>query len=71
MDADSRTPTTRKQMNGIIISGKVFEAVKEGDCQVCDFDRHCKQCMEYGELCHLWDSAFRYSEELTLKLNKR
>ena len=64
-------------MNGIIIDGKIYEAVR------CDSAIQCKTCCfnrEFGCDCHpceimpcrLFDYIynFRYSQSLTDKLNK-
>lgn len=53
-------------LNGIIIDGKVYEAVK-GKCSECAFHG----CLELAAICALRDDlecAFRFSQTLTDKI---
>lgn len=60
-------------MNGVIINGAVYEAHQEdepGLCRGCDLridgvDCHCT------DLCIDWECIFRFSQELTDKLNEK
>lgn len=58
-----------EKIDGIIIEGKVYEAVK-GECgKRCSFyndEFYCQVCREF---CKLEDCIFRYSPELTERLN--
>lgn len=57
-------------MNGIIIDGKVYEAVEKLDCDSCDFNEDIQACVIYCDICDAWGCAFRYSQTLTDKLNR-
>ena len=56
-------------MNGIIIDGKVYEAIENGTCPECDFDNDESKCRPLCDTCEEWNCAFRYSQSLTDKLN--
>lgn len=56
-------------LNGIIIDGKVYEAVQTFDCGLCAFDNDVKTCRFFCDICNRWNCAFRYSRELTDKIN--
>lgn len=65
-------------LNGLIINGKVY-TLSEGGCLKCDFFRNSLlgSC-HVKEICTTMpypnaekDNCFRYSQELTDKLNKR
>ena len=61
-------------MNGIIIDGKVYEAVKWHDtnpCDSCAFDKEAKTCKYACSFCEWWQCIFRYSPTLTDKLNEK
>lgn len=57
--------------NGIIIDSKVYEPVKDGDCGDCDLNNDLFRCSCAKEMCYSWDCAFRFSQELTDKLNSK
>ncbi len=57
------------KLNAIILSGKVYEAI-DGDCSSCDFDKDVLICRRFNTNCHELMCAFRFSQELTDKLNK-
>lgn len=59
-----------EKINGIVIDGKFYEAVAEKDCKDCAFDDDVLTCRMVCDLCCEWDCAFRYSPELTDKINK-
>lgn len=63
------------ELNGIIISGKVFEAVETektyDKCYECDCDNNARVCLRCNHICGLWKCYFRFSRELTDKLNKK
>lgn len=59
-----------EKINGIVIDGKFYEAVAEKDCKDCAFDDDVLMCRRVCDLCYEWDCAFRYSPELTDKINK-
>lgn len=61
-----------EKINGIIIEGKVYEAVKDGICKDCAFDsgplsHYCPHLV--AGLCEEHYCIFRYSPELTERLN--
>lgn len=66
-----------EEINGIIIEGKVYEAVPKGSyhCSDCDLREQC-DC-ELDEAClnlgfHLdTNIVFRYSQPLTDKINEK
>lgn len=56
-------------MNGIVIDDKFYEAVENTSCKNCDL--LAKPGCNYGYMaCVYWDCNFRFSQELTDKLNK-
>lgn len=63
-------------LNGIIISGKVYESVLTGNeitCSKCELKSKCDN-IESWDVCGVVfgnDSHFRYSQELTDKLNEK
>ena len=62
-----------EKVNGIIISGKVYKAVK-GECKDCDLQERCKDSNLFYDLCNYFEDygnvcIFRYSPSLTEKLN--
>ena len=64
-----------EKINGIIISGKVYKAVK-GDCKDCDLYEQCKEDALFNNLCNYFEGyeickakIFRYSPSLTERLN--
>lgn len=68
-----------EKLNGLIIEGKVYAAVKDLPCKDCDLDTKCQAIDVRTELslCGLHgatvanDFGYRYSQELTDKLNKK
>ena len=65
-------------MNGIIIDGKVYEAIPKGSyhCSDCSLFEQCKKDpANYGRLCIsniLEDNViFRFSQSLTDKINEK
>ena len=64
----------KTETNGIIMAGKVYEAVPEIEprrCTGCYFDRHeYSGCTLVGS-CAARHVIYRYSPELTEKLNKK
>lgn len=64
-----------EKINGIIVNGKIYEAVecnKKSPCDICDLQRECSLSDYNVEfLCSYVigdDNIFRYSPELTDKL---
>ena len=60
-------------LNGIIISGKVYEAVEEeafSSCKGCAF-RSRKSSCKYSNLCMDNDTIFHFSQSLTDKINEK
>lgn len=62
-------------MNGIIIDGKIYEALDAGDelpCDKCVFHRKCvyDRCWDACKEIFGSNTYFRYSQSLTDKLNK-
>ena len=61
-------------LNGIIINGKVFEAVKdkEDSCLNCDLIDDTREC-PCRDFCFQqgWCNIFRFSQTLTDKLNEK
>ncbi len=58
-----------EKINGIIVDGKIYEGIK-GECgKQCSFynDGYC--CQMFREFCQSEDCHFRYSQELTEKIN--
>ena len=55
-------------MNGVIVDGKVYEAISNGSCSTCAFDEEQKLCRNFREACHTLGCAFKFSQELTDKL---
>lgn len=63
------------EINAIIIDGKVYEAVEKGigkRCFDCDLKEWCATSVQCN-YCHSIDdnTYFRYSQELTDKLNSK
>lgn len=58
-------------LNGIILDGKVYEAVDEGTCPECAFDKEVKKCRPLCDICESWNCAFRFSQGLTDKINEK
>lgn len=58
-------------LNGIIVSGKVYEAVKGSECDECDCDNDARACLKCNHICQLWECVFRFSQELTDKINEK
>ena len=57
-------------LNGIIISGKVYETVK-GECnKQCAFWND-KECATWCDYCESFDCFFRFSQTLTDKINEK
>ena len=69
-----------RKTNGIIIEGKVYEAVPKGGRHCSDCDLYMN-CLKYeGDCSQLFDKAiflyfdnviFRYSQPLTDKINEK
>lgn len=64
-----------EKINGIIISGKVYGAVR-GECKDCDLQEQCKDSNLFNDLCNYFEEykignahIFRYSPSLTERLN--
>lgn len=64
-----------EKINGIIISGKVYKAVR-GECKDCDLQARCKDSNLFYDLCNYFEyydignvRIFRYSPSLTERLN--
>lgn len=64
-----------EKINGIIISGKVYKAVR-GECKDCDLQERCKDSNLFYDLCNYFEDydidnvcIFRYSPSLTERLN--
>lgn len=57
------------ELNGIILNGKVYEAGGDGPCSECAFDKDVKMCDYICDLCREFHCIFRFSKELTDKLN--
>ena len=58
-------------MNGIIINGKAYVAESDDNlssCANCDLKPAAIGC-PYAETCITWKSVFRFSQELTDRLN--
>lgn len=60
-----------KELNAIIVNGKVYEAVEKGYCVDCAFDKDIKKCRVLCYICKEKDSNFRFSQELTDKINEK
>ena len=65
-----------KGINGIIISGKVYETVDSGadiPCQICELRRKCNNHRLWDACRDVFgvDSFFRFSQTLTDKLNDK
>lgn len=59
-----------KELNAIIVNGKVYEAV-EGECnKQCAFWTD-KECAAWCDYCTLFNCYFRFSQELTDKINEK
>ncbi len=63
-----------EKINGIIISGKVYKAVR-GECKGCDLQEQCKDNDLFNNLCNYFEGyniknahIFRHSPELTERL---
>ena len=56
-------------LNGIIIGGDVYELIKGGDCDQCDFNKDVLKCQNACNSCREWDCAFHFSQSLTDKIN--
>lgn len=63
-----------EKVNGIIISGKVYKAVR-GECKDCDLQEQCKDNDFFNNLCNYFEGyqikyprIFRHSPELTERL---
>lgn len=66
-----------EKINGVIIKGKVYEVVEcieESPCDFCDLQKECFLGDYNVEiLCSSiigYDTTFRYSQELTDKINE-
>lgn len=64
-----------EKINGIIIEGKVYKAVR-GECKDCDLQEQCADKDLFNDLCNYFEEykignvrIFRYSPELTERLN--
>lgn len=64
-----------EKINGIIISGKVYEAVR-GECKDCDLQEQCERKDLFNDLCNYFEDykignahIFRFSPSLTERLN--
>lgn len=58
-----------EKINGIIVEDKAYNAVK-GECgKHCSFYNDGYSCHEFMEFCKSEDCYFRYSQELTDKIN--
>lgn len=57
-------------MNGIILNGKVYEAVTGKSCESCAFKKDVMTCRDFCDICEIWGCAFRLSQNLTDKINK-
>lgn len=62
------------KLNGIVLNGKFYRAVR-GECKDCDL--RCGEAPIFNDLCNYFEDykinqaiIFRYSQELTDKLNK-
>lgn len=58
-----------EKINGIIYNGKVYKAVKGKGCKECAFNPIVTACRDFCDWCKRLDCAFRYSQELTDKIN--
>jgi hypothetical protein len=60
-----------EKINGIVIDGKFYEAVKDGICKECAFDKGplSHYCPHLVGLCEEYNCIFRYSPSLTERLN--
>ncbi len=58
-----------EKINGMILDGKIYEAIK-GECgKQCSFYNDGYLCQIFREFCKTEDCYFRYSPELTDKIN--
>ncbi|MDE7180078.1 MAG: hypothetical protein K2N88_02635 [Muribaculaceae bacterium] len=63
-------------LNGIIVDGKVYEAVDRGafSCKGCDLYKRCHTNVRYASACIAFGYdryIFRFSQSLTDKINEK
>lgn len=58
-----------EKINGIIVDGRFYQAIAATTCEQCAFDNDKLNCDLFSDFCNYHDCAFRYSPELTDKIN--
>lgn len=54
-----------------MLNDKFYEVIEDGDCADCVFDKDVHKCALACDFCSSDGCGFRYSQELTDRLNRR
>lgn len=58
----------KEPINAIIYNGKVYVTSKNNSCADCSFAKESRACFLYGTACYQMRCSFKFSQELTDKL---